>query len=678
MKRLAIIFMISLIAVPSLAYADARQFIPVLMDYYGELSVDARYQNDQNTLNGVGVKLTDTRLVERLNLYSVGYVYHPNFITFRLNVSGGLREEKFSNTTQDLPWSTQPLDEYEFRMYVLPSHPYNLELFTVRRTPVTRATFSHRENPVSTSYGAILKYEDKPYFASLSYSQQTTDAGSITTDSHVYSANLSYKRGKLFNNASYQHTDSATNLNDRVSRNYYFLNNRYDNKKIMWHSNIAYTNQDQERQVGAPLKVSTFSIRERGEVKLPWNFESAVDFGHIRETSGSGRTALSLESESKVTSSDARFEITHRLFDSLRSRYSLAYNMSRFPNGESKTLTNSFDLDYTKRIPGGTVRAGANYQYSLLDRKGSSLVLNEQHTGSIGGTFNLNEQRAEETSIVMQVSTVVPSGDTPTFVELQKNIHYLVVPSGSTFVVTIISLPAEVCRTIECQANPGFQYSFRASYKILGEDLKIGRTLYGGRIRFELFKSLLSPYFSYYRSRQNLLSGTLLGTDEDSVNLTAGLQVQKLPIIFLVEYQDITSNVNPSRALRSELDYQGALSTSAFLFGKAHYSRTQYAPGSLGLGLQLAYTETIYGIDVRVQKSFLVPRLSVALGVAYTQTSGLNRVKTYSLNSGLNLNMGRTDIIFSGRASRSEAEGISVTQEARSEYFFLTIRRKIF
>ena len=128
MRRLLIVFIIALIAVPSLSSADMSQFVPRIFDYYGELTVDARYENNESKVNGRSTKISDTTLIEKLNLYTLGYVYHPNFITFRLNLSAGLREEKFTSTFSDIPMSTDPIEEYEFRVYVLPSHPYNLEL----------------------------------------------------------------------------------------------------------------------------------------------------------------------------------------------------------------------------------------------------------------------------------------------------------------------------------------------------------------------------------------------------------------------------------------------------------------------------------------------------------------------------------------------------------------------
>ena len=144
----------------------------------------------------------------------------------------------------------------------------------------------------------------------------------------------------------------------------------------------------------------------------------------------------------------------------------------------------------------------------------------------------------------------------------------------------------------------------------------------------------------------------------------------------MAEYQEITSNINPTRAVRSELDFREDLSPSLSLVGKLTYSNTEYPLGRSGT--TVGYTETRYGGDMLVQKTFYSPRLAVSLGVSYNQSMGLATAKTYAVNTGFSLRTGRTDIVFSGRASRSQVEGASVTQELASEFFFLTFKRQFF
>jgi hypothetical protein len=671
MRRLLVVFIMAFTALPSLSSADARQFVPRIMDYYGELAVDARYENNESTMNGQKVLLKDIIFLEKLNLYTLGYVYHPNFITFRLNLSAGLREEKFTSTFSDAPMSVDPITEYEFRMFVLPTHPYNLELFSVRRTPLTRAVLNG-VRPVSTSYGATLKYDKQPYGASVSYSHQTTEASSATTESQTLSANGSWFIGFMSTVLGYQHMDSTTSFNETNSNNNSYFRNRIEVKRITLTSEAYLNEQAQEGDQLVSLNLKSWQWEERLDVKLPWNFEASLDYLYYKDTTKTGN-----DPEVEVKSHQTRFEISRQFYASLRARYSFTSSVFDYDQGDTSNTFNSFNLSYTKRIPFGMLRAGVDYNLTHTDRTGQSVVTNETHTASAIGTdtFTLNNPGAEASSIVIMVSTVVPPGDVPVLVELQQGVNYLVTRSGNTFIITILSVPSGICQTTDC-LDPAFEYTFRVSYSTPPTDTSFDTTFYGFNMRLELLKSLINPYFSYYRTKQNVISGSLNGIAEDSTNMTAGLQIQKLPFIFLVEYQDITSNTNPSTAVRSELDYRKDLTPTLLIYGKLNYSNTKYSQGQSGTSL--AYTETIYSADAQLQKTFYSPRLTAVLGLSYTHSNGLASTNTYALNTGLTLRTGRTDIIFSGRASQSDVQGNSVKQKLLSEYFFLTFRRKIF
>jgi hypothetical protein len=205
-------------------------------------------------------------------------------------------------------------------------------------------------------------------------------------------------------------------------------------------------------------------------------------------------------------------------------------------------------------------------------------------------------------------------------------------------------------------------------------DLKLNTTEYGFNIHFELFKSLQS-YFSYYRPSRTSI-GHFDRDPADETNTTVGLQVQRLPFRWMAEYEDITSNINPSRTVRSELDYRKNITSSVSLFGRLHYSNTDYPMGQFGT--TEGYTETRYGADVRFQKIFFSPRLAITLGGAYTRNEGLSESETYALSGGLSLRMGRTEVLFTGRANHTDVEGTRQDQEQISELFYLTVKRRFF
>ena len=679
MRRRFIFFMLLCVAAPSLSSADYRLFIPRIYDYYGEVALDVRYSNDENKANGIKTSITDTFIVERLNVYTLGYVYHPNFITFRLNLSAGLKHEKFTSTFSENPWNTDPIDEYELRMWLLPQHPMNLELFTIRRTPLTRSLTDEGERPVTNTHGAILKYDRKPLFVSLAYTTQNTDTEDTTNDTDTYSANLHYVVGPFSNTAGYTHTEQHQNsfgsFDQTVTREFAFFDNTFEWEMLRLLSTITYNKNDQDTDSGGiSLLTKSLFWNERLEIKLPWNFDAALNYRYYKDTTDQGSFG-----DTEVTTDEASMELNHQLYESLRSQYFLNYVKTTFDQGETKSLTNSLLFAYTKRIPKGILRAGTVLRMIEMENTGQATLTGEYHNVAASppnNTFTLSVEGADEASIVVMVNTVVPPGELATLVELQRNLNYTVEPSGNTFLITILSVPPGICQTTECLADPFFIYSFRVSYSIPPQDYTLQTKEYGFNVRLELFKNLVNPYFSYYKTKQEVTSGTFAGIPQDINNMTIGLQLQKLPFIFMVEYQDYDSNVNPFTAWRSELDYYQTVSPTVGVTGRLRFSRTEYPFGVSGT--TVGYTDTIYGANVQIRKTFFRPNMVIAFGASYVHEESLSTSDTYAINGGLTLRSGNTDIVLSGRASYSEAQTEQVKQELISEYFFLTLRRKIF
>jgi hypothetical protein len=124
------------------------------------------------------------------------------------------------------------------------------------------------------------------------------------------------------------------------------------------------------------------------------------------------------------------------------------------------------------------------------------------------------------------------------------------------------------------------------------------------------------------------------------------------------------------------LDYRKNITSSLSVFGRLNYTNIDYPRGQSGT--TEGYTETTYNADVRFQKIFFTPRLSMTLGGAYTLNEGLSRSETYALSGGLSLRMGRTEVLFTGRANHTDVEGTRQDQEIISELFYLTVKRRFF
>ena len=139
---------------------------------------DTSYESDNNVTNSNRIKTTDLFMREKLEFSASGYIYHPRFILFLTKVAAGVKHESFSNEFETQRFNTLFADEYEFRVLVLPRHPYHLlNCIPSRFEPLTKMTFSGQAHATAYSKGAIFRYKKKPYFFNAHYTEDSTDAG---------------------------------------------------------------------------------------------------------------------------------------------------------------------------------------------------------------------------------------------------------------------------------------------------------------------------------------------------------------------------------------------------------------------------------------------------------------------------------------------------------------------
>ena len=162
----AALLLVILLLVPLSAFGDAEDFIPTIYSKQGDFELNIMHQSDENTAGGRGTRSSDSFAYERLRLYLDGYVYHPRFIQFLMKGAAGLSQERYKNNLLGSFSDNSLSQDYEFRAKILPEHPYNLELYTLRTIPLLRMS-SAEMRQTSTEKGAIFDYADKPLFFNI-------------------------------------------------------------------------------------------------------------------------------------------------------------------------------------------------------------------------------------------------------------------------------------------------------------------------------------------------------------------------------------------------------------------------------------------------------------------------------------------------------------------------------
>jgi len=658
---------------PAVVSADWKDFLPTPYENGAEIRAFASYEQDDNKIGSNRFNWDDTFLREKLTIYSKGYSYDPRFIQYYLSLGGALRQENYSSTfLGDTGWRNDTGLEYNFRLYVLPEHVYNLELFTLRLEPLFKEHSATQRNNVETSRGALFRYRKKPYLLNAKYIETSISSGVSTSNTKTFSTGGSYFKdlgnGKVFSlTGNYTHPNFTNSLGLEGHSDEYVLANGIRNRWLSLNSSMSKGNFDQDSSISGSLKSDQFSWLELLTAELPLNFTSNAQYRYLKNTNTFDGINTSENTQSAIRK-EAQIILSHQLYESLNSSYTFRHDSTTSAGGSSKSLSNFGNLDYIRRTRWGVLLAGMNFGRSDTESSGQTSVVNESHTSTpVPGSFLLNEsQQIDPLSIEVFLRSPLPPNE---LILLQENVHYTVASEAATFRISIFSLPPQF-------VIPD-SYDFLVTYSLTAGEFKLQTDTFGYRVSFDLFDTLM-PYHSYGRSTPEVLSGEFPGIPFDSTTRTTGLVFHRGGFRLLGEHQKLDWEVSPYRAYRVEARYTGSLTDTLRLNAAAEYLNRYYPKGSY-LEAARAYTEERTTASSSIQKELFRRSLLFSFGGSYSHFLGFNVGNAYSVNSTLSWRIAKLDFTLGATAYHSDSEGpVSPTQRRTHQYYFLNVGRKIF
>jgi hypothetical protein len=672
-RRLIFIIVIALITVPSAARGDLRQFIPRIYSNEAVLALDAAYEENENTSGGTGgLQTKDTFFSERFIFSTTGWVYHPRFIVFRGKLGLGLNQENFMN--EKVPgsggWKNTFVEEYEFRAIVLPEHPYNLEVYTLRENPYIKGKISLGFPTVAYDTGAIFRYKKRPYKFSLGYNVATLESDTSTTRTKTLRTNgLYYKKwGSIAGAYSHENADTESNNGPSIARTSddYSL----ENQLVLFKRKVFFTtkldaNLLNQKSFENSLDDTRYSLTEQGSAELPWGFQTNVFYNYFDDTLKATSNGPGVNNTLSSTSNSVGFSILHRLYNSLRTSYNFNYTTNSSDTGDSSVTNQYLTSSYIKNIPLGVLSAGISVGRADVETKGATTVVNEMHSAQIFGEFTLDHTDIDEDTLVIRVK----APDSGVLVDMTKDTDYLVLPIGTTLRIEIIAIPPDAV-----SKDPFFTYDFQVSYSLISQNARTRTDSFGYNVRLDLFDHFLAAYYGYYHSNQKVLSGSVNGIPLNATSNTVGVIVQRSPFRLLAEYVDYESTVNPSKTFKVEGTYRQHISRTTNIFARAFYNRVRRTATLNSTGN--TFTETVLGGDLRLEKRFPKLNLSTSLGASYFQTGEISTTRTYLLNGVLTWRAGRLYVNAGANFGLTETE-ITTKQQLLHQYYYLSIRRQL-
>lgn len=348
-----------------IALARLGDWKPVLSNYSASLTLQSTYTTDDRITNrGPSQKETIKSFRESAEIRTIGYVYHPDLMLF--SMSGTLGTDQSDNNVNDRHSRAQGgFDGYELESVILRAKPYNLELFTRKDNPYNFLS-TVQSGEVEYESSADFKYLQDAHRARMKFHNTTRERTRDSNEVDTLDTYYDFSRptlGKLNNfalNSSARYQEDATanreGYGGTTTTEQGNLSNSFGYSIFTFNSNISnITTAFDEDSNRSSYDYDTLGFNEGVSIRLPWNFDSRVEYGNIESTSKNKNSSAHLApteenpnpitntlGESTTDSENLDFTLTQSLYDSLETEFSSRNDKSTTTrSGENTTLNGS-------------------------------------------------------------------------------------------------------------------------------------------------------------------------------------------------------------------------------------------------------------------------------------------------------------------------------------------------
>jgi hypothetical protein len=225
------------------------------------------------------------------------------------------------------------------------------------------------------------------------------------------------------------------------------------------------------------------------------------------------------------------------------------------------------------------------------------------------------------------------------------------------------------------QADPTYAYEFHVSYSLLNES-EIVRNSWGYSFKLDVLDNLLSLYYNYSTSNVEVVSGSLTGgTGRDTTDI-AGVSAQYGHYAALLEHQRFRSWQNPSESWKATGQYRSPLARNANISTLLSYQQIDYLP-SAAVG-NTGMRQERFGGNVILDKKFPRRNVNFFISTSYDRTRSFVDVDTFAVNTYLTWHIGLLSVNGGAQMNRSESTISTGRVVLSSQYYYLTMTRKLF
>ncbi|QNN20956.1 hypothetical protein HED60_01270 [Planctomycetales bacterium ZRK34] len=632
-----------------------------LTDWGGEFFVDSFYYADSEQRSGVSTEQTEFFSQQGVDLWSKGFIYHPNLVDWTAGVRVGVSYDDIA-INNDTGTNVGELLGYNLNALILKEKPVTGRVFASLNHQFLGRSFTRPVQLDTRSEGFEIVYKS-PILVSLLFEHRISqedsefridDEDTLLTTLHVtdqrdrdWLTELTYEHEEVDETLQFSDPNTGPLFTQDLSetRDEAVVNNRW-------------------RFGEGPLKHSITGssrlLRREGFFNNDLILTNQrLDLAHSETLTSYYSGSFDLDQTDQQTERTIRGEagVIKRIYQSLVLGASVDVMDRDFETGSEQAFGVNFDADYTKKTPIGqytsNLSVGRRYEKERSDT-GQRTILDEAVTLNGVTPVALNFAR-----VVTGTVTVTDTTNTITYFqgidyELQQigsftEIRRLV---GGTIVdgqTVFVDYQIDLSRNADYHTD-----MFNWSHRIRFDDIPLAMYV-EYHLRDEVFDSGIDPMNLEHDERW------LVGSEVYIDDFTIG-----------AEYEQRKLRLSPPwDAYRGRINYMHMLSPESSLNASAHYEMLQYDQAQeFGLEPGRDFRES-YGLNAnftsKVQRNLLV-----RLEASYTKTSGRNNDELIRIGPSVTWFKGAMELTVSGYQAFYQQE----ETEGDTTYFSVNFKRK--
>jgi len=395
---------------------------PVLSNYSGKLTMQGSYKRDDRITNqGTSQTSTGQTFRQSVSLNTVGYVYHPNLMLFRL--SGTYGENQDRTLENDVSSKGRGgFENYEMESKIFRAKPYTLDLSTKKDTPFTSAPnnlfgMTREDSKADFNYRNLGHRGRLQYHNTVVTEPETKQQTQLVDTVDDFDGNYGFSKPKLGALSNFGVTLSGGYQEDGLETSGGQSKRKTRSKQGNLSNTFGYSIFDFITSVnGATGKTSdsrdaSYDMDLQGfnegiSIRLPWDFTSMIDYGSNRANTtnrwteefplesnsealkmlgeSSTTEAVKMLGESSTTDEHFRFSLAQKLYESLDSRLTAKRETS-----DTRRSEGAQDANGVGNLESGI---GEDNEYGLETRYTKKLPHSSTATATLSGR---NTQRKE-------------------------------------------------------------------------------------------------------------------------------------------------------------------------------------------------------------------------------------------------------------------------------------------